>query len=66
MSKQSEQFRDQARRAERLALSVSDYQACAKLKELSTQFDKDAERLEEADTLTSGESRSDLDDKQAP
>ena len=48
MSKQSEQFRDQARRAERLALTVSDNQACAKLKELSTQFDKDAERLERA------------------
>ena len=66
MSKQSEQFRDQARRAERLALTVSDNQACAKLKELSTQFDKDADRLEEADTLVSGKSRGDLDDKQAP
>ena len=48
MSKQSEQFRDQARRAERLALTVSDNQACAKLKKLATQFDEDAERLEEA------------------
>ena len=56
MSKQSEQFRDQARRAERLAQTVSDNQACAKLKELSTQFVKDAERLEEADLA--GKSRS--------
>ena len=55
MSKQSEHLRDQARRAERLALSVSDNQACAKLKELSTQFDKDAERLEQADTPRVGQ-----------
>ncbi|MET3840982.1 hypothetical protein [Bradyrhizobium sp. OAE829] len=55
MSKQSEQFRDQARRAERLALSVSDNQACAQLKELSKQFDKDAERLELADTPRVGQ-----------
>jgi hypothetical protein len=55
MSKQSEHLRDQARRAERLALSVSDNQACAKLKELSTQFDKDAERLEQADILRVGQ-----------
>ena len=62
MSKQSEQFRDQARRAERLALTVSDNQACAKLKELSTQFDKDAERLEQVNIPALGKSRSDLDD----
>jgi len=55
MSKQSEQFRDQARRAERLALTVSDNQACAKLKELSTQFDKDAEMLEQANTPRVGQ-----------
>jgi len=62
MSKQSEQFRDQARRAERLAQTVSDSHACVKLKELSRQFDKDAEKLEDADTLASGLSHSDLDD----
>ena len=55
MSKQSEQFRDQARRAERLALTVSDNQACAKLKELSTQFDKDAEMLEQANNPRVGQ-----------
>jgi len=58
MSKQSEQFRDQARRAERLALTVSGSEASVKLKELSSQFDKDAEKLEEAATLASGKSLS--------
>jgi len=46
MSKQSEHLRDQARRAERLALTISDSRACAKLKDMSRQFDEDAERLE--------------------
>jgi len=62
MSKQSEQFRDQARRAERLALTVSDNQACAKLKELSTQFSKDAERLERAILPASSKALSVLND----
>jgi hypothetical protein len=63
MSKQSEQFRDQARRSERLALTVSDNQACAKLKELSKRFDKDAERLEQANTSSRvGLVLGDLDD----
>ena len=55
MSKQSEQFRDQARRAERLALTVSDNQACAKLKELSTQFDKDAREVRAGNTPRVGQ-----------
>jgi hypothetical protein len=57
MSKQSEHFRDQARRAERLALTVSDNQACATLRKLSTQFDDDAKRLEQVDIPASGKSR---------
>jgi hypothetical protein len=43
-------------------LTVSDDQACARLKELSTQLDKDAERLEQANTPALGKSLSDLDD----
>jgi hypothetical protein len=54
MSKQSEHLRDQARRAERLALTISDNNACAKLKDISRQFDDDAERLEKTDTSTPG------------
>jgi len=46
MSKQSEHLRDQARRAERLALTVSNDQASTKLKDMSKQFDVDADRLE--------------------
>ena len=36
-------------------MTVSDNQACAKLKELSTQFEQDAERLEQADILRVGQ-----------
>jgi hypothetical protein len=46
MSKQSEHLRDQARRAGRLALTISDLEASVKLKDLSKQYDADAERLE--------------------
>jgi hypothetical protein len=55
MSKQSEHLRDQARRAERLALTVSGDQASAKLKDLSRQFDADAERLENASDTVCGD-----------
>jgi hypothetical protein len=44
MSTQSAHLRDQARRAERLALTISDDNACAKLKDMSRQFDEDADR----------------------
>ena len=54
MSKQSERLRDQARRAERLALTISDDNACAKLKDMSRQFDKDAERLEKTEPSRTG------------
>ena len=54
MSKQSEHLRDQARRAERLALTISDNNACAKLKDMSRQFDEDAERLEKTDPCAPG------------
>jgi hypothetical protein len=54
MSKQSEHLRDQARRAERLALTISDDNACAKLKDMSRQFDEDAERLEKTDPCAPG------------
>jgi len=50
MSKQSEHLREQARRAERLALTISDDGASRKLKDLSRQFDEDAERLEKTDS----------------
>jgi len=53
MSKQSEHLRDQARRAARLALTISDNQASAKLKDMSRQFDVDAERLENSDAPVS-------------
>jgi len=49
MSKQSEHLREQARRAERLSLTVSDHQASSKLIDISRQFDVDAERLEKTD-----------------
>jgi hypothetical protein len=57
MSKQSEHLRDQARRAERLALTVSDLKASVKLKDLSKQYDADAERLENTDSPVSGTTR---------
>ena len=57
MSKQSEHLRDQARRAERLALTVSDLEASVKLKDLSKQYDADAERLEKTDDPVSGTTR---------
>nr|WP_148667212.1 hypothetical protein [Bradyrhizobium amphicarpaeae] len=46
VSKQSEQLREQARRAERLALTVSNDEAGKALKVLARQFDEDADRLE--------------------
>jgi hypothetical protein len=49
MSKQSEHLRDQARRAARLALTISDRQASTKLNDMSRQFDADAEMLEHTD-----------------
>jgi hypothetical protein len=59
MSKQSEHLRDQARRAERLALTISDLDASVKLKDLSKQYDADAERLENADGPAPGTTRGD-------
>jgi len=46
LSRQSEYLREQARRAERLASTVSDHQASETLRGMSKQFDADAERLE--------------------
>jgi hypothetical protein len=60
MSKQSEHLRDQARRAERLALTISNLEASSKLKDLSQQYDADAERLEKSDGLVSETTRGDL------
>ena len=57
MSTQSEHLRDQARRAERLALTISDDNACAKLKHMSRKFDEDAERLEKTDLSAPGNTR---------
>ena len=54
MSTQSKHLRDQARRAERLALTISDDNACAKLKDMSRQLDEDAERLEKTDPSAPG------------
>jgi hypothetical protein len=59
MSKQSEHLRDQARRAERLALTISDLDASVKLKDLSKQYDADAERLEKTDGPAPGTTRGD-------
>jgi hypothetical protein len=53
MNKQSEHLRDQARRAMRLALTISDHQASTKLKDMSRQFD--AEVLEHTDGQVSGD-----------
>ena len=57
MSKQSEHLRDQARRAKRLPLTISDLDASVKLKDLSQQYDADAERLEQADDPVPGPAR---------
>lgn len=46
VSKQSEHLREQARRAERLASTISDHEAGKALKAMSRQFDEDADRLE--------------------
>ena len=55
MSKQSEHLRDQARRAMHLALTISDHPASTKLKDMSRQFDVDAEMLEHSDGHLSGD-----------
>ena len=60
MSKQSEHLRDQARRAERLALTISDCDASVKLKDISKQYDADADRLERIDNPAFGQKRGDL------
>jgi len=60
MSKQGEDLRDQARRAKRLALTISDLDASVKLKDLSRQYEADAERLENADGPVPGTVRGDL------
>jgi hypothetical protein len=57
VSKQSEHLRDQARRAQRLALTISDDNACAKLKDMSRQFDEDAERLEKTELSAPNDTR---------
>jgi hypothetical protein len=49
ISKQSEHLREQARRAERLASTVSDDRASETLRSLSRQYDADADRLEQSD-----------------
>ena len=49
MNKQSEHLRDQARRAMRLALTISDHQASTKLKDMARRFDCDAQMLEHSD-----------------
>ena len=59
MSKQSEHLRDQARRAERLALTISDREASVKLTDLSKQYDADADRLEKIAGPVSGTTRGD-------
>ena len=60
MSKQSEHLRDQARRAERLALTISDFDASVKLKDISKQYDIDAERLEKTGGPVSDTTRGEL------
>jgi hypothetical protein len=60
MSKQSEHLRDQAKRAQRLALTISDDNACAKLKDMSRKFDEDAERLEKTDRSAPDKKRGDF------
>lgn len=60
MSKQSEHLRDQARRAGRLSLTISDLEASVKLKDLSKQYDAEAERLEKPDGPVSGTTRGDF------
>ena len=46
MSK-SEQLRDQARRAERLATTISDHDASKTLRSLAKEYDEEADRLED-------------------
>ncbi len=46
MSK-TEKLRDQARRAERLATSISDHEASKTLRTLAKEYDEEADRLEE-------------------
>ena len=60
MSRQSEHLRDQARRAERLALTISDLEVSVKLRDLSKQYDADAERLEKIDSPVSDTTRGDI------
>jgi hypothetical protein len=54
MGKRSEHLRDWARRAKRLALTVSGDQASTKLKDMSKQFDVDAGRLEKVAASADG------------
>ena len=46
MSKQSEDLRDQARRAQRLSETISDHDAGKALKLLAREFNEQADRLE--------------------
>lgn len=45
--KQSNQLRDQARRAERLATTVSDHEASKALRNIAKEYDEEADRLED-------------------
>jgi hypothetical protein len=47
MSRQSDHFREQAERAERLARSISDEEASKRLVEASKEFRRQAEQLDE-------------------
>lgn len=46
MGSQSDDMRAQAKRAERLSHTVSDDDACQKLKALAQQFEADADRID--------------------
>ncbi len=50
MSKQSDDIREQAQRAERLSRAVGDLQASRALKTLAKQFDAEADALDAAST----------------
>jgi hypothetical protein len=55
MSRQSDHFRKQAERAERLARSVLDDEASKRLVEASKEFRRKAEQLEEKPGAREGE-----------
>lgn len=54
MGRMSEELRDQARRAERLSSTISSLEDSRKLRDLSRQFDAEADALDRSTIVKAG------------